>query len=367
MSAIAIATRRLDANDRADLIDLYCACFPGVAVRPRVEVERKLGQLFFDGPLCEATLPSLVACDAAGRLVGFRGTLRRWWRIDGARQMGLTTTAMMVRKELRRAGVGRAMRYGVREIEAETGVRAALGYADRSTAAGRTFSLNDPTARQIYLDPYGFDWVLPLHPRALRVLRALEWRLPDAAAQRFVRAAMSRAVGALPSGATMGGSALQSAPLSPTALQEALEAANPAQWLRIDEPVETWAWLLGYLHDYPSRGRFSGRVLLGEGGAPVGFFAGYAGLAGGYELLGFAAAPAAWQAALDAVLHEAAASHALFVTGVACTQELRALLDRGAVLSPGVAASVSSPRPETVARLEAMEVLVTGLEGERWV
>jgi hypothetical protein len=361
MTASPIDVRRLEARDLQGVVDLYRACFFGAALRPRAEVERKLAQLFIDGPLCDPRLPSFVACDAKGDVVGFTGRLRRGWRFGEECLLAYTGTGLMVRSDLRRFGVASALRRTRRELENEPGMRPDLGYGDRATADGRAFGASDTAQGLARLEQYGFDWSLPLRPGALRVLGRLGRRLPPGARRQLVRGLEASARRPAPA------PALRSAPLSPGALQEAIEAAGQGRALRIDESRDTWAWLLDYLADYPSRGRFSGRVFLAESGSPLGFCASYRNDAGGSELLGFAVASDAEQTALDDVLAEAAASGALFVSGTACARELRPLLERGAEVSRGARAAVRCLRPAVIERFQAMDVLISGLEGERWL
>jgi GNAT superfamily N-acetyltransferase len=361
-----ISVRRLEAGDLSALVELHHTCFSRAGERPRAEIEGKLAQLFFDGPLVDARLPSLVACDAGGRIVGFRGRVRRGWRLGGEPLLGSTTSHLMVRPELRRAGVSTTLRLASYRIEDEIGVRAAVGFADRATADGRAFS--DAGSRSVFLEQFGFEWTLPFRPRALRALRMLEWRLPAGPWRRRLRQAWLAAMRSWPAPAptAVAGIAHRSAPLSAQALQEAVAAVGENR-LRIDESLEVWAWLLAYLADYPSRGRFSGRVVLDERGAPLGFFAGYANAAGGYEVLAFAARPQAVATVFGDVLREAETARAWLVSGGATVRELRTLLAQGAWLSAGSAAAVTTLRPDLLQRFQSQDVLITGLEGERWL
>jgi hypothetical protein len=361
-----VVARRFEAQDLPEVVDLYRACFPAAGRRPRAEVARKLGQLFVDGPLRDERFPSLVACDAAGRVAAFSGRLRRGWRHAGGLLSGTTGTGLMVRRELRRSGVASALRTLSRGIEAETGALSDVGFSDRSTADGRAFGLANPNRRAIDLEQFGLDWLLPLHPRAHRALERLRRRLP-AGVHRTLERALAPALRALPARALPRPPPLRSAPLSPAALVEALDAAGRDRPLRLDEPVETCRWLLDYLSDYASRGRFSGRVLLAEGGAPLGFAAGYTQASGGFELLAFAAPLAEEEALLDEVLREAAAGGARFVSGSANARELRHLLRRGAAAVPSTHASVRCKDPALYLHFLSMQALVTGLEGERWL
>ena len=370
MSPPEIAVRRLEARDLERVVDLYRTCFPGAAGRPRAEVQRKLGQLFVDGPFCDARLPPLVACEPGGEVVGFRGRLRRGWRLADERLLGSTTTGMMVPKERRRSGIATALRLATRQFEAETGVLADLGYSDRATADGRAFSASSIDPRTVRMEQYGFDWSLSLRRLGLRAAAALgtlERHLPQGAARQWLGSALLAGARAIPPRQYADARELRSVPLSPAALQEAVEAAGQDRALRIDEPLDTWAWLLEYLADYPSRGRFSGQVFVAEGGRPLGFGLGYRNDAGGFELLGFAAPLDARETVLRQVLSEAAAAGALFASGTACARELRTLLSWGARASPGTRASVRTARTDVRQYFEQMNVLFTGLEGERWL
>jgi hypothetical protein len=365
MTAPEVPVRRFEARDLEGVVDLYRESFIGAALRPRAEVQRKLAQLFVDGPYCEATVPSLVVDDPSRGIVAFRGRLRRSWRLGQERLLGSTTTGLMVKKELRRSGIGKATRQMTRRIEAETGVVPDLGWSDRTTPDGQAYSASANDNRNVRLEQFGFDWMLPLRPRALRWLQRLRPRLPEGAPRRLLeRAARAAPLEATPSTPAR---ALRSAPLSPAALREAIEAASLDGQIRIDEPQDTLAWLLAYLGDYPSRGTFSGRVWLDERGDPLGFSAGYTSSAGGFELLGFAARPDVQETALRQVLHDAHAARALFVSGTACARELRVLLELGAQPSRGAPASLRTSRTDVKQRFDAMDVLLTGLEGERWL
>ena len=50
---------------------LYRSSFPGAGRRPFEEVQRKVSQLFIDGPLCSQKIPSLVGCDEEGAILGY--------------------------------------------------------------------------------------------------------------------------------------------------------------------------------------------------------------------------------------------------------------------------------------------------------
>jgi hypothetical protein len=366
MTPEGVELQPIETRHLPQLVDLYFESFPHVGPRPPAEVERKLAELFVDGPLHDATLPSLVALDAASRVVGFRGHLRRRWRLGDERLLGTTGTHFMVRRALRRQGISMALRLAWRRREAECAVPRDVGFGDRSTDDGRSFGTSDPHGRGVQLEHYGFEWCLPLRPYGFRLQRRLGPRLPAGAPRRWLLAAL-RAGGAPRPATRAAGPALRTAPLSAAALQEGIEAAGDGRPLRIDEPRETWAWMLDYLATYPTRGRFSGRVLLEERGAPLGFYCGYEDAGGGYELLALAAPRALEQRALDHVIAECAERRHLFVHGSACARELRPLLERGATVAPGAWASIRSKRPAVTRAFLAMEVLLSGLEGERWL
>lgn len=342
---LPVTVRALEAADHAGLVALFRECFPAAARRPADEVERKLGQLFIDGPLCRPPRQSLVAIDESDSLVGFQGMLVRRWKLGDEFLMGRCGTHSMVHPDARRMGVSAKLIRRWREMREGLSV-GWIGFSDQATSDSRGYygKASNQTSLHHDLPQLGFRWQVSRGGRLAEMRRALR---PGAKIEQHERAP------------------LRAHPLDAASLGEAFAALGERFPLRLDEPPETCQWLAEYLNDYPSRGAFRGAVLCGENGAPVGFYCGYL-KEQHLEVVGMGALPERQQEVLDTLLRDAPESGARTVAGWASAAELRAVLAAGAVIGAGVAAGVTTPRADVLHHFQAMETLITGLEGERW-
>jgi hypothetical protein len=365
---LSVNVRAVEASDRDAFVALYRSSFPPAARRPLEEVERKLSQLFIDGPLCSTELPSLVACDGEGALVGFRGSLARRWRLGDEQLPGRCTTGINIRDDVRRMGVGHAIQTVAREMRARQ-PQETMGFSDRSTSDGRAFfdGVRRANSDAHRLEQFGYTWEIPLRrlaiPRARRLGRRL--RLSEGAAQRFacgLAALLPRRPLELDDVAE-----LPSAPLSAAALAETFDALSDDFPLRLDESIDTWRWLFDYLKDYPSRGVFSGRVWLAQGGRPLGFYSAYLNDIRRLEVVAFGVLRDHLASAIVQILRDAASLGANSVIGWASARELRTIMDCGGEVQGGTRAGVNTRRQDLRLYFESMEALFSGLEGERWL
>lgn len=365
---LSVSVRNVEPDDRDALVGLYRSSFPGASRRPLEEVTRKFSQLFIDGPLCSPEVPSMVACDPEGTVLGFRGWLARRWRMGEELFPGRCTTGIMVRGDVRRMGVGNAMQTVAREI-IDRHPEKMIAFSDRATSDGRAFfdGIRRPNSNHRRLEQFGYIWEIPLRRLAHRETRifAQRLRLPETAAQRLAGglAALLPRRPLDPSDAAE----LKGAPLSATALAEAFDALSTDFPMRLDEPEDTWRWLFDYLSDYPSRGRFTGRVWLSEEGNPLGFYAGYLNERRRLEVVGFGVLRDSLESAIAQILRDAGSLRAKTVTGWASARELRTVMGFGAEIQAGTRAGVNSERDDVRLCFESMEALFTGLEGERWL
>lgn len=350
------------------LIGLYRASFPAARRRPVQEVERKFRALFFDGPFASAEVPSLVARDADGLIVGFRGWLLRRWCLGEEPLAGRTENSQMVRADARRRGVMSAIQEHGREIVARQGADWFAFSGDASTGEGLGFNIGThrKELHEFYLQQYGFGWEIVLRPLRLGATRGFvrRLRLPGLAGERLAQGAA--AILPRAAGAAHGGEPLRAAPLSGQALAECHAALGADYPLRLDESVESWLWLLEYMADYPSRGRFHGRVFLSASREPIGFYAGYLRPDGRFDVLGLGVLRDRLPDAFDQLLRDAAAIGAQRAAGRAAALQLRTLIARGASISAGLHVRINSPRPDIRLEFESMQALISGLEGERW-
>lgn len=344
---LPVTLRPLEAADHAGLVALYRACFAPAAARPLDEVERKLHQLFVDGPLCGSRQPSLVAADESGALVGFHGVLTRRWRLGDELLLGRCGTHNMVHPKARRMGVFAKLNLRQREQRNALG-ESWVGFADRGTDDSRSFhdGWNNPSGQYTRLEQFGFRWEIARRGRLHEALRGLRSR-PD---------------GRQP-GSTV---ALRSRPLDAASLADAFEALGADFPLRLDEPGETWQWLVDYLDDYPSRGHFHGAVLCSAGRDPVGFYCGYLSPRG-LDVVALGALREQLEDVVAQLLRDAASLSVRAVSGWASAAELRTILAAGAVVGAGTRAGIATTREDVRQHFQAMDALVTGLEGERWI
>jgi hypothetical protein len=365
---LTVEVRRAKLRDLDTVLDLYRTSFAPVSDRPVDELRRKLRQLFFDGPLVADDLPSLVAVDEGGEVVGFRGWLARRWRLGDELLPGRCGTHHMVRHDLQRRGVGFAITEASWEIR-DRHSPDKIAFSDRVSDDGRAFA--DATRRETgqlhRLEQLGFCWKLPLRRLAVRESRAVGRRLglSEALTARIASAvAACRPRRPIPD---TGMPPLRGAPLSGQALAEVHAALGADFPLHLDESVETWSWLCDYLADYGSRGRYEGRVWLEETGEPLGFYVAYLKPDGIFEVAAFAVRHACYERALEQLIRDADALGARGLWGWASARELRPLIARGAIIHQGRRASVTTSRRDVRLAFESMEALFSGLEGERWL
>jgi len=340
-STPGIAVRPLEAGDLDDVLGLQRAAFPGIGARPAAEVARKLRALYLEGPFGIHRL-SHVAVTREGRVVGFRGLLMRGWRLAGERVWVGTGTGVAIAQDQRRRGIGRSMVEAARLRARAQGVRTAFALSDRYTAAGLGFGtfLGD-----VPLDAYGLRWELPVVRRGLAALKGRDQRLDPIE----------------PS--------LEAAPLDAASLQEVLASLGAERILHLDPTPDETAWLLAYLEDYPSRGRFVGRVLSCRG-RRVGLLAGYRRRAR-LELVGLGAVAGFEAAVCREAIVQARAQGARWLTGRASAWQLPPLIALHARVKPdtplGISLGSEPTHPEVGRMFRAGDALVTGLEGEAWI
>jgi hypothetical protein len=281
----------------------------------------------------------------------------------------------MVRADLRRRGISSAMRAVANQfIDREP--EHTVGFSDRTSPDGRAFYRGDPHSSGTWfnLEQYGYEWVIPLR-RLARPATRVRGILLGGTNRGSARASANRLAGALsqllparplpidevPE--------LRGLPLSATALGEAFAALEQDYPLRLDEPPETCRWLFDYLTDYPSRGRFTGRVWQGEDGEPVGFYAGYLNDRGQLEVVASSVLRDLEEDGIGVaqILRDGRALGATSVAGWANARELRPVMRWGARVRPGTRVGANSRRQEIRLLFTSMEALVTGLEGERWI
>lgn len=333
--------RPLEAEDIPNTAALQALAFPALGARPVAEVERKLRALCIESPYCSDGL-SFVAVDGSGRQVGFRAALRRKWRFQGETVMVTTGSGVAVHPEMRQRGVAHEMVEASRARARALGLEHTFHLADRTAPSKASIGFGSSNGDE-YLAAYAFGWAVPLRRSWLEALRGRRGRAPAVLADRV----------------------LQQGPLGADGLGEVLTVLGGEREPYFAPDPESLTWLLDYMANYPSRGRFEAR-LLRDDGRPVGFFAGYL-LQGRFELVAFGACRAHERSARVEALATARELGAQQVVGSASAWQLRALLEVGASIRPGTPLALRESSAEIRQRFRAGESLVTGLEGEAWI
>lgn len=367
-----ISIRPFEREDLAAVIDLHRECFPGLRPRSPDEVDRKYRQLFAETPFQDPRLPALVACDEEGNVVGIWLALIRWWRLGDERIPARTGTARAVRPALQGQGIYRQLGDAWKKLRMAAHGDRSLGFSDRLTPVMVARDRKHPENVTI-LDDYGFSWVIPLRRRAARIreLEAAFLRRGAARAglRRFARAAgnaLERSV-TDPLPELPETTPVREAPLTAQGLHESICAVGEAYGLRMDEDADALQWLLDYMRDYPSRGDFHGRLLYAEDGTPLGCYAGYLRPGKDFEVLALAARPETRFAVLVHLLKDAYARGCVTATGWASAVGLAAPLRCGARVRADSPASLTARDEEIKGLFLSHDVLITGLEGERWI
>lgn len=362
---LAVEVRPAAPEDLSTLVELYRTCFPAARARPLDEVRHKLRELFFDGPFASAQVPSLVALDGDGMIVGFRGWLKRCWRLGDELLEARTENSRMVHPSARRRGVGSAIQEAGRKIIAGLSPDMFAFGGDAATSDGLSFNRGTQSdGVNVYpLPQYGFAWEIERRPLRTDAVGRLAGRLGQDARERFAQG-LAALLPRRDTGPT-GAETLRGAPLGPQGLAECYDALGADFPLHLDEKPEDREWLLGYLEAYPSRGQFQGRVLCTQAGEPIGFYVAYL-RAELLEVVGLGVLQDHLPSATAHLLQDAAALRARRVTGIASARQVRALVACGATIGAGPACRCNTARADIRLQFESMQALFSGLEGERW-
>jgi hypothetical protein len=347
------------AADSEDVARLYERVVRSGSPDPPRGLGAYFRRTFLEHPWTDPEIPSLVAEDGAGQVVGFIGSHARRFRFDGDPIRLACSGQLTTAPEARHHAVG-AFLLG----------RYMRGPQDVTITDGA----NEP-ARQLWKRLGGealhlgcIDWIRILRPaataRQYRGTRRKEavWRLAapavaaiDAAATRLSRRLR---VSARP---TLGEE------LTAERLVESLPTLAGSLRLHPDYDLPFATWLFREMAAVRSRGRLVRTLVRDESGRTLGWYVAYVPPGGVAEAVQIAAADRDTGAVLDHLLFEAASLGAASVRGRLEPRLLPALRGRRCLLRYNGNALVYSPRVELAAAVRGARALLTRMDGEWWM
>jgi hypothetical protein len=361
--------RALERDDLDEVASLFTRVARGG--RPAPGLRAWFERVLFDHPWVDDEIPSLVATDADGQVVGFLASHVRRLRLHGEPARLACSGQLVVAPAARRGALGALMLR-----------RYMTGPQDLTTTDGAT-----DTVRAMWELLGGeqaslqcIEWVRPLRP----------WRLAGAAWERRSARPLARPVAAAAAGldrATVPAARLlaragraagvsggpdaappRTQPMGGKALVAAVEELTARRQLRPDYDVPFAEWLLTELAAAPGRGTLRTGVVHDDDDALLGFYVYFLkpGGASAVQAIGAATEQAA-ERVLDAVLADARAGGAAAVHGRLEPRLLVPTRRRRCLLVYHGGALVHARDPAVLALATSRHAHLTRLEGERWM
>jgi GNAT superfamily N-acetyltransferase len=349
---------RADLEEAAALFELGLGS--GVrAARPAVVgvLERTL----LDNPWSDPDLPSLVATDDHGRIIGFLAGEVRRMRFGARAVRAVSSQHFVVDPAARRVGVGAVLLQRM--------FKGAQDVTWTYTGSGQVRQIWESLGGQrIHLK--SIDWVRVLQPWRLahRVvaartrprLRAVLWPLACA-----LDGATATAAGRYLEPGAVDEPAV---PLSAGALLDALPAVSKRLTLYPDYDETYLDWLFRELGSVERRGRLIGRLVSGSSGRPLGWYVYYLRPGSLSEVLQVFAHKRDIGRVLDHLLRHAHSHGSAAVRGRLEPNLVAAVAHRRCLLwhQGGGHALIHSRDPELLCALHSDGSIATRLEGEWW-
>jgi hypothetical protein len=323
-----------------------------------------LGEIFertlFDNPWADPELPSLVAIDEHGRIVGFVAAEVRRMRFGEGSARAVWGQHLVVEPAARHLAVGAVL-------------------LNRMLKGPQDATLTDTASdvvRQMWgklggetLYLQGIHWVRVFRPWRVAA------RLAGARAQPRLRAALQPLAAAL-DGATAAaaGRVLEPAapsddtalPLTPRALLDALPAVTRRVTLYPDYDEGFLEWLFEELVSDERRGRLVANLVSTGSGRPLGWYVYYLRQGWRSEVMQVAADERYAGRVLDHLLGHAYAHGSAAVRGRLEPGLVEAVVRRRCLLWHRGGALVHSRHPELLCAMRSNQALVSRLEGEWW-
>jgi hypothetical protein len=354
--------RPLAEEDIPRIADLYATIFGARDGAWPGGVPDYLRAIFCGNPWRDPDLPSLVAEDGGGRIIGCLGVMPRRMTFEGRAIQATVSHHFMVETSSRGSLAGLAL-----------AKRFLQGPQDLSLAEGGDLSrrllegLGGATSLL-----FSLRWTRPIRPSRYVLAFLRKRRLPAGAVAAM--APLCYAADAL-------GPHLRSGPLqlpepdleaeelTPGGLLEGLAPAARHRTLRPVYDETSLGWLLGLLARRNGRGTLRGRMLRDASGSLAGWYLYYLKTGGTSEVVQIGALDGRFGEALDHLLHDAWRGGAVAVSGQIDPPTLQDLWRRSCVFHHDGASWLlaHARRPGVVEAIHRGDAFLSRLDGEWWI
>lgn len=317
-----------------------------------------IAEVFFGNPWYDDALPSLVAENSGGRVVGFLGVVPRRMTLSGRPVRAVTTTQFMVARTAPPMVAAQLLRTALEGPQD-------FALADVASPSARRLweSLGGVTATTLSL-----TWMRLLRPLQHLVSRAAGGRLGrvasacaapvDAVAGRLVDVCRRPPV---PTGG-------QRQAMTDTDVTACLASALDGRAMRGAHDVASVAWLLDMLRRRRRYGSLRASRIIDAGDDMLGWYLYHAGDRGSARVVHVEARPRAAGIVLDHLFREAWRDGCTTVSGRFDTRLVEALAQRhGFVYGPDTWVLVHARDRELLAVVARDDAALTRLDGEWWM
>lgn len=352
--------RALRTDDLPAVVSLYRAHLARPQLATHDELVEAFARIFLSAPLHDPAIPSLIAVDAEGDVIGFLGSqVHRMVFDDRPVRLGCSS-ALVVAPQARNAAIGAFLlkRYlsGPQDLTITDTAAQPTEYLWKRLG-GSTLPLSS------------IVWVCPIRPleavaglglwrfgrhRWLRLLRPL---------CRPIDLALTRTAKREP---TQDADDLTDEPLSSQSMIDHLLLGRDACRLRPAYDPESLDQLMAEIGRSRSKGMLVRRLVRDRDGEAAGWFIAFLLPNGVYEIAHVAAAPGRELAMIRHLIADATARGASAVRGRLEPWIIEAL-PRRAIMFSRVRFLIHSPDPTIVRAAQTSDMLVTGLEGDMWM
>jgi GNAT superfamily N-acetyltransferase len=320
----------------------------------------KLGlfeRTFLDNPWADPELPSLVATDERGRVIGFIGAEVRLMSFGGRTVRAVWGQDFVVEPEARRLGVGALL------LHRMLNGRQDMTLTDTATETTRELwtRLGGDT-----LELKSLHWVRLLRPWRVAAHETIPHVRPRLrAVLRPLAATLDAATAAAAAGSLRPDPVDEAAvPLTPRTLVEALPTVTRRMTLYPAYDVPYLEWLFGELVRVKRRGQLIAHLVLDGAGRPLGWYLYYLRPGWRSEVLQLVADEHAAGRVLDHLLFHAYKHGSAAVRGRLEPGLVETVARRRCLLWHRGGALVHSSDPELLCALHSSGSVVTRLEGE---
>lgn len=351
--------RAFRKDDISAVVELRTASFTRSEHDERDALAAYMAEVFFGNPWYDDALPSLVAEETNGRLLGFLGVVPRPMTLGGRRLRVATTTQLMV---ARTAPPPVAIRLLRTLFEGPQD----FALADLASLPARRLweSLGGATVTTASL-----NWIRLLRPVRHLVSRVIGggWLGRMAGACTTPIDVLVRRCFAVYEGLSLdAGTARRE--MSDADVADCLAAALDGRAMRVEHDVTSVAWLLEMLRGRRAYGRLRQSRIVGTRGDLLGWYVYHAAVGGSARVVHVAARPRAAGIVLDHLFLEASQHGCTAVTGRFDSRLVAALAERqGFVYGPDAWVLVHSRNPELLSVVARDEATLTRLDGEWWM